>query len=139
MNSTATERRPGEPTDRRRPSKALAALGLDALVVLIFAVIGRASHHEGNPVVDALQTAWPFLAGVAVGWLIARAIFGRLPLRVSTGWPVWLSAVAIGMVLRRLTGHGTALSFIVVATVFLGLCLLGWRLAAGLRQRKAHG
>lgn len=139
MNARVTERPSAAATDRRRPSTALAALGLDALVVVIFAAIGRASHHEGNPVVDALQTAWPFLAGVAVGWLIARAIFGRLPLRVSTGWPVWLSAVAIGMLLRRLTGQGTAFSFIVVATVFLGLCLLGWRLAAGLRQRKARG
>lgn len=117
--------------------RALAALGLDALVVLVFAGIGRASHHEGNPVLDALQTAWPFLAGLAVGWLVARAISGRLPLRVRTGWPVWLCAVVVGMVLRRLTGQGTAFAFIVVATVFLGLFLLGWRLAVGFWQRKA--
>lgn len=114
--------------------RASAALGLDALVVIVFAGIGRASHHESNPVVDALQTAWPFLAGVAVGWLLVRAISGRLPLEVNTGWPVWLCAVAVGMVLRRLTGEGTAFPFIVVATVFLGVFLLGWRLAAGLRQ-----
>lgn len=118
--------------------RALAALGVDAVVVLVFAGIGRASHHERNPVVDALQTAWPFLAGAAVGWLVARGIFGRLPLTVRTGWPVWLCAVAVGMVLRRLAGEGTAFAFIVVATVFLGIFLLGWRLAAGYFQRKAH-
>ncbi|MFC6707008.1 DUF3054 domain-containing protein [Flexivirga alba] len=118
--------------------RALAALGIDALVVLVFAGIGRASHHESNPVLDSLQTAWPFLVGVAVGWLFVRAIFGHLPLLAKTGWPVWLCAVAVGMVLRRLTGEGTAFAFIVVATVFLGIFLLGWRLAAGVWQRKAH-
>ncbi|HWC22408.1 MAG TPA: DUF3054 domain-containing protein [Flexivirga sp.] len=111
-----------------------AALGLDALVILVFAGIGRASHHESNPAVDALQTAWPFLAGAAVGWLLVRSVSGRLPLQVRTGWPVWLCAVAVGMILRRLTGEGTAFPFIVVATIFLGVFLLGWRLAAGIWQ-----
>lgn len=118
--------------------RPLAALGFDAVVVLVFAGIGRAAHHEGNPILDALQTAWPFLAGAAVGWLVVRVLSGRLPLRVSTGWPVWLCAVAVGMVLRRVIGQGTAVPFVVVATVFLGVFLLGWRLAAGLWQRKAY-
>ena len=49
-----------------------------------------------------------------------------------------LLILLLGMVLRRTAfDKGTAVSFIVVATVFLGLFLLGWRLVAGylLRHR----
>jgi hypothetical protein len=35
--------------------------------------------------------------------------------------------VAIGMLLRALTGAGTALPFVIVATITLGAFLLGWR------------
>jgi len=42
----------------------------------------------------------------------------------------WLGAVALGMVLRVVSGQGTALAFIGVALAFLGLFLLGWRLLA---------
>ena len=41
-----------------------------------------------------------------------------------------LGAVAVGMVLRVIAGQGTAFAFILVALAFLGLFLLGWRLAA---------
>ena len=115
----------------------MAAVGVDTLVVLVFAGIGRASHHESNPVLDSLQTAWPFLVGVAVGWLLVRAVSGRLPLAVRAGWPVWLCAVVVGMLLRQLTGRGTAFAFILVATVFLGIFLMGWRLLAEVWSRKA--
>lgn len=111
---------------------------LDVVVVLVFAGIGRASHHESNPILDALQTAWPFLVGAAAGWLLTRLFTGQLPLRVRIGWPVWLCAVVIGMLLRQLTGRGTALPFIIVATVFLGIFLLGWRLVAELWSRRAR-
>lgn len=121
-----------------RSRHVVVAVVLDALVVLVFAGIGRASHHESNPVLDALQTAWPFLVGAAVGWVLVRVVHGRPPLTVRTGWPVWVSTVAVGMVLRQLTGRGTAFSFIVVATVFLGIFLLGWRLVAGLLSRRAR-
>ena len=46
----------------------------------------------------------------------------------------WLGAVALGMVLRVVSGQGTAFAFIVVALAFLGLFLLGWRMLAGLRR-----
>jgi hypothetical protein len=47
----------------------------------------------------------------------------------------WLGAVAGGMVLRVVSGQGTAVAFIGVALAFLGLFLLGWRLVAGLASR----
>jgi hypothetical protein len=40
----------------------------------------------------------------------------------------WLGAVALGMLLRVISGQGTAPAFIGVALAFLGLFLLGWRL-----------
>jgi hypothetical protein len=38
------------------------------------------------------------------------------------------------MVLRRLTDAGTAASFVVVATVVLGVLFLGWRFVARVRR-----
>ncbi|WP_369688382.1 DUF3054 family protein [Actinomadura macra] len=47
------------------------------------------------------------------------------------GVGVWLVTVAVGMVLRVVSGQGTAFAFVVVALAFLALVLLGWRLVAG--------
>ena len=46
---------------------------VDVAFVLVFAAVGRASHQEGNAVVGALATAWPFLVGTGVGWALVRA------------------------------------------------------------------
>ena len=54
---------------------------------------------------------------------------------VLAGVAAWLGAVAVGMVLRVIAGQGTAFAFILVALAFLGLFLLGWRLAARLVTR----
>ena len=40
------------------------------------------------------------------------------------------STVVVGMLLHRVTGEGTAWSFVLVATVVLTALLLGWRLVA---------
>jgi len=105
------------------------AVVLDCCCVLVFVVIGRASHTKGESVAGIASTAWPFLAGLAGGWLAART--WRQPLRL---WPdgvgAWLGTVAVGMVLRVVAGQGTAFAFVVVALVFLGLLLLGWRALA---------
>jgi hypothetical protein len=106
-----------------------AVLGFlaDAVVVVIFAAIGRRSHAESDALTGVAVTAWPFLAGVVLGWAGSLAVRRRWPAGVRDGVPVWVAAVVVGMVLRHLTGRGTAPSFVVVATVFLGLFLLGWR------------
>ena len=109
-------------------SVRLAAV-LDCCCVLVFVIIGRASHTKGESLAGIASTAWPFLAGLAGGWLAARA--WRRPVAL---WPAgagaWLGTVALGMVLRVVSGQGTAAAFIVVALAFLGLFLLGWRLVA---------
>jgi len=96
--------------------------------VLVFVAIGRANHHDGGGLAGFWDTLWPFAAGLVIGLLVTR--FWRRPTALlPTGVGVWLSTVAAGMILRVLAGQGTALAFILVALVFLGLFQLGWRLA----------
>lgn len=104
----------------------------DMALVTIFAALGR-NAHEQSPW-GALETAWPFLAGAFVGWLIVRA--HRRPAAVfPTGVVVWLSAEVIGMLLRMMTGQGTAMAFVLVSLSVLGLFLLGYRLIVLLVSR----
>lgn len=108
---------------------APALLLVDVGAVLLFATVGRRSHTEGVTVGGVLHTAWPFLAGLVVGWLAMRA-WRRPTVVVPIGVVVWICAVAGGMLLRRVVGDGTALPFVAVATVVLALLLIGWRAAA---------
>jgi Protein of unknown function (DUF3054) len=103
------------------------AFVVDALVVLIFAAVGRRSHAESGAVTAVLVTAWPFLTGLALGWAGFVAAYRRAPLAIGDAVGLWVPTVAIGMVLRQLTGKGTALSFVIVAALFLGAGLFGWR------------
>ena len=107
-------------------------LALDAALICLFAAIGRRNHGETGALLAVATTAWPFLIGMTVGWLLALFALRADPARLRGGIPVWLSTVAIGMVLRTLTGSGTAFSFIVVATLFLGAVLMGWRAVGSL-------
>lgn len=111
-------------------------LAADVVCVLVFALAGRASHGESDDLPGVLRTAWPFLAGYAVGLLAARG--WRDPLGRRTGLAVWVAAVAGGMVLRALTGAGVAVSFVVVASVVLGLFLLGWRTVVTLVRHRVR-
>lgn len=118
--------------------RTVSAGVLDVVVIVIFAAIGRASHSEAHPVLESVAVAWPFLVGAAVGWVIALGPFGRAALSPLAGVPIWLAAVVIGMVLRAVTGRGTAISFVVVATLFLGAFLLGWRVILHRWQRRTN-
>lgn len=110
---------------------ALTALATDALCVLVFCTIGRRSHAEGLTLAGIADTAWPFLTGAAVGWLLSRG--WRRPLALSpTGVGVWVCTIAVGMLLRKATSQGVAASFVVVASLATALLLLGWRVAAAL-------
>ena len=115
---------------------AALAFVIDALLVLVFVLIGRATHAE-NPLLGALITYWPFLAGLVAGWLAARA--WRRPLSVvRTGLVVWPATVVIGLLLRVLSDQGVQWSFVIVTSVVLGVFLLGWRAVASLvRSRRA--
>src|SRR5262245_12013417 len=105
---------------------ATIAIFLDACSVLAFVVIGRHAHHDGPTPAVVWHTAWPFLAGLAIGLLAVR--FWRTPTAIRpSGLGAWLGAAGSGMVIRVAAGQGTALAFIGVAFAFLALFLLGWR------------
>ena len=114
---------------RNRIRPAAGAALADACCVLLFVVIGRASHHDGESLAGVASTAWPFLAGLAAGLLATRA-WRRPTSVIPAGTGAWLGTVAVGMLLRVVAGQGTAPAFIGVALAFLGLFLLGWRVLA---------
>jgi hypothetical protein len=114
------------------------AVGLDVFAIVVFVAIGRRNHDESGAFVSVLETAAPFLIGLAVAWGAVRA-WSR-PTKVVTGLAIWPITVLVGMIVRNLVfDDGTAASFVVVATCFLGACLVGWRLAFGLVERRRRG
>jgi peptidoglycan/LPS O-acetylase OafA/YrhL len=107
----------------------------DVAAVLLFAAAGRSSHAEGLSAAGLLETAWPFLAGLAAGWVAVRARRRRWPLGLGDAVVVWVAAVAGAMALRRATGDGTDPAFVLVAACVLGAALLGWRAVASPLRR----
>lgn len=114
----------------------LPAVIVDVVLVLVFAVIGRASHDEGPA--GFLLTAWPFLVALLVGHVLAALLPSRprRPWSVAWGIVVWVVTVAGGMLLRLATGDTAQVPFIIVATLVLGVLLVGWRAAAALVRRR---
>lgn len=109
----------------------------DIVLVAVFSAIGRSSH--GEDLAGTFVTAWPFLVGTLIGWLISRA--WRAPQALlPAGVIVWLSTVVVGMVVRPAMHAGTHWSFIVVATIVTAVFLLGYRILAKpiLRRRAAR-
>lgn len=118
-------------TDRR----LAIAVGLDVFVVVLFVAIGRRNHDEEPGLIGVLATAAPFLIGLVLAWALVRA--WRHPAGFTTGLVIWPLTVLAGMIVRRLAfGDGTATAFVVVATLFLGAGLVGWRAALNAVERR---
>ena len=132
----------------RSPLPALLpVLAVDVVAVLVFAAVGRRSHDAdaqgvGGALAGLAHTAWPFLVALALGWALVVAR-GWRPARVRpAGAAVWAVTVLGGHALRLLSGQGSAVSFLVVTAVVLGVFLLGWRTGwRALRRagRSPHG
>jgi hypothetical protein len=106
------------------------ALAADVGCVLVFVVLGRRSHDEGDSVASTLNVAAPFLIGLAIGWLASPHLHHR-PSSIRAGLDVWVATVVIGVLLRWFAwDRSTAFTFVLVAAAFLGLFLLGWRVVA---------
>ena len=117
-----------------RPARAaVGAAALDLGLVTVFVLIGRASHREADGS-GVLTTLWPFAAGLAVGWLLARA--WRAPLAVRTALVIWPATVAVGMLLRAASAQGVQVAFVIVTAVVLAAFLLGWRAVIALVARR---
>lgn len=116
---------------------------VDVVLVIVFCLIGRRSHHEGVISAGLFRTLWPFGVGLLLGWALAPVLarertgeFAGVPARFGdngklwpTGVTIWLCTLIGGMVLRVISGQGIAVSFICVAAAVLALFLLGWRAA----------
>ena len=114
-----------------------AAAAADACCVLLFVAIGRHAHGHGDTIAGIWHTAWPFLAGLAIGLAAVRA--WRRPLAIRpAGLGAWLGAAGAGMAIRVLAGQGTAAAFIAVAASFLAIFLLGWRVVVVTAQYFRH-
>jgi peptidoglycan/LPS O-acetylase OafA/YrhL len=108
-------------------------LVVDLLLVGVFAVVGRFSHYGTLTAGGWWTTAWPFLAGTLVAWVLLRAT-RREPAEIRSGVVVWLGALVGGMALRQASGQGTAPAFVVVATLVLGVLLVLPRVGARVRR-----
>lgn len=110
---------------------------VDAVLVLVFAVIGRASHGESPG--GFLITAWPFIVALLLGHVVAAVLPARPRRPWSLGWGavVWLVTVVGGLLLRVAAGDTAQIAFIIVTTLVLGVFLVGWRAAAAFLRRRA--
>jgi Protein of unknown function (DUF3054) len=113
---------PGTTVTRTAP----ASLAVDIVCILLFCAIGRRSHAEGITLAGVAETAWPFLSGTAAGWLLSRG-WRKPTALVPTGVTVWVATVVVGMLLRKASSQGVAVSFVIVASVVTAVFLLGWR------------
>jgi hypothetical protein len=105
-------------------------LAADLAVVLAFALIGRVVHGEGSLVAGTIGTAAPFVLGLLAGWLRAPCAGLGAASRARTvrfGW--WLVAWTLGggLLLRWVTGDGSAAAFVAVAAGALTVGLVGRR------------
>lgn len=112
------------------------ALGilLDIGVVLTFVTLSRLSHNQVIDAAGVLGTAWPFLLGLVIGWLVSRS--WRTTLTFKAALAVFVCTLALGIAFRRLTFTGAQPSFVAMAFSVLSVLLMGWRLIAYLEMRR---
>lgn len=112
-----------------QPRTVLPIAAADAACLAVFVALGRESHDLTSGITWYLTVLWPFL----LGWFAAAAA-----LRLYASWPnrwtalaaTWVAGTAIALVLRSLiTGRASPPAFIIVAYAFIGVTVLGWRLA----------
>ena len=98
----------------------------DALCVLVFVVIGTRNHDTDTGLSGILYVAAPFW--IAMSLAHVTPMLQRGVKALPHPYLVWGYTIVMGMVLRNLVFlRGTAPAFVIVATVFLGTTMLGWR------------
>lgn len=123
--------------DAVRSRRVARSMVVDVALVLVFVAIGRRNHDESTALAGVADTAAPFLIALFPGWI--AVLFARLePTSLRAGGAVVASTVVFGMLWRStLSGESTPVAFVLVATGFLTLFLLGWRVLALLLRRAA--
>lgn len=117
-------------------SRQAVAIG-DALILLLFAAIGRSSHHQGGPVVETVLVALPFL----IGWFSAAwaqgvyrpEAFSSAPAALAITARTWLAGGIIGLIIRSVAEHHLAPpTFVAIALGFNLVLLCAWHATATL-------
>lgn len=121
-------------TDRAHPLRTTGAFALDAGLVLGFVTLSRLSHGQQIGPDGVFGTAWPFLVGLVIGWLLTRSWLGTLTFWSAFG--IFACTLAVGIAFRRLTFTGAQPSFVAMAFSVLSVLLMGWRLIAYLELRR---
>ncbi|MGO1463959.1 MAG: DUF3054 domain-containing protein [Candidatus Corynebacterium faecigallinarum] len=129
----APRTQPSEPAGPFSATAGLSstvALVADIVAVLAFTLVGSLSHNgtDGFSIGGWLQTSWPFILGLAVGWALLYT--GKLRRAPGTG--------LIGIVVRSLVNMSVAWGFVITSLIFLGIVMIGWRLIASLVTRRAR-
>jgi hypothetical protein len=115
-------------------NRAALAFAADLVLVLVFVIVGRASHDE-NAILGVFTTLWPFAVGLVVAWAIGR--LWKRPLAVSpSGVLAWFVTWAVGVLLRYASGQGIQPAFLLVSALVLALFLIGWRVVVSLVARR---
>lgn len=122
-------------------NKPAVPVVLDILAIALFALLARMAHQSDEMPLNFngwVSTLWPFLIGVALGWVLItlRKWDGRLV--VPAGLSAWVITVLVGLGIWSLrNGAIPHWSFIMVATIMSGVLMLGWRGLAKLGRRKS--
>lgn len=123
------------PSTRPAIGRAALLVAGDALALLVFATIGRASHGEASglaALAQTVETAAPFV----VGWFaitpfagLYRADIADQPRRMLPRLALaWLVAWPIGLGLRALIRQsGIPLSFALVTFISVLVIMAAWR------------
>lgn len=114
--------------------KVAGAIALDAALVLAFVTLSRLSHSQPMTPDGIAGTAWPFLVGLVIGWLVTRS--WQSPLTFWAAFGVFIGTFAVGIAFRHLTFTGAQPSFVAMAFSVLSVLLMGWRLMAYLELRR---
>jgi hypothetical protein len=99
----------------------------DAACVVALVVVGTRNHDTDTGLGGVSYVAAPFLIGLVVAQLLLL-MPSHKQFSLVGGVATAAITVSVGMVLRNLAfNRGTALAFVIVATVFLLATMTGWR------------
>jgi hypothetical protein len=116
----------------------IVSFAFDALCVLALVVVGTRNHETDTGVAAVLGVGVPFWIALAATSLLSQV--SRDPQSTIAAATAWIGTVSVGMVLRNVVfDRGTAVPFVIVASLFLFATMLGWRAVARRRTNATTG
>ncbi len=139
MLRTQTARAGAAPATKDVPnwSRVAALAAGDLIIFLVFTIQGLSTHGETITAAAVIATAAPFI----ISWFVIAPFVGAFGRRgsapstrpaplVQQAAISWLVAWAVALLLRYAVFHGGITpAFAIVALLFNGVLLLGWRAA----------